>query len=211
MGSRGSALFLSIALSLTSDVLAQTPARTGLVVPTFTDLTIKKRHSFGVASGATTEVLNLKDARERREFIYEQPGNRRSSYVTITQCDRGLSVQLNPEAQLYSITELVDWSARLAGGRREPEGQGPEVTTTFDAVDTGERRPAGRYVARRVRTTVTVEPSPGAHTPPSIRETDGWYIDLPGLGCSDATMTGYCSTFRATTGLPSRCFEGRTT
>ncbi len=72
-----------------------------------------------------------------------------------------------------------------------PEGQGAEVTTTFDAVDTGERRGFGRYVARRVRTTVTVEPSAGANTPASVRESDGWYIDLPGLGCTDSDATSY--------------------
>jgi hypothetical protein len=38
---------------------------------------------------------------------------------------------------------------------------------------------------------ITVEPSPGAHTPPSTREIDGWYIDLPGLGCSSAPAAAY--------------------
>ena len=89
------------------------------------------------------------------------------------------------------MSVLEDWSAQFTRGRPLPEGQGADVTTTFDAVDTGERRRAGRYVARRVRTTVTVEPSPGANTPASTRETDGWYIDLPGLGCSDTATTAY--------------------
>lgn len=191
MGGRSSALLLPIALTVVPVILAQTlpiPA----FVPTFADLTIKKRHSFGTTSSrGTTEVLYLKGARERREFLYEQPGNRRPSYATIMQCDQRRSVQLNPEAKLYSVSVLEDWSAQLRRGRPVPEGQGADVTTTFDAVDTGERRPAGHYVARRVRTTVTVEPSPGANTPPSTRETDGWYIDLPGLGCSDAATTAY--------------------
>jgi hypothetical protein len=107
------------------------------------------------------------------------------------QCDQRRSVQLNPEAKLYSVSVLEDWSAQVKRGRPAPEGQGADVTTTFDAADTGERRPAGHYVARRVRTTVTVEPSPGANTPPSTRETDGWYMDLPGLGCSDSATTAY--------------------
>ena len=38
---------------------------------------------------------------------------------------------------------------------------------------------------------MTVEPSLLANTPPSTRETDGWYIDLPGLGCTDAATTAY--------------------
>jgi hypothetical protein len=65
------------------------------------------------------------------------------------------------------------------------------VTPTFDTVDTGERRQVGSYVARRVRTTIAVEPSHGANTPASTRETDGWYVDLPGLDCSEAEATAY--------------------
>jgi hypothetical protein len=137
----------------------------------------------------TTEVLYLKGARTRREFFYEESGSRGLNYASIMQCDQRRSVQLNPEAKLYFVSVLPEWSAQLKRGRPVPEGQGADVTTTFDAMDTGERRPAGHYVARRVRTTETVEPSPGANTPPSTRETDGWYIDLPGLGCSDAATT----------------------
>jgi hypothetical protein len=186
------ALFFPIALSVTPVILAETVSIPSFVVPTFADLTIKKRHSFGTrSSSGSTEVLYLKGGRERHEFVYEQAGNTGPGHATIVQCDQRRSVQLNPEAKLYSVSVLEDWSARLTRERPAPEGQGADVTTTFDAVDTGERRPAGHYVARRVRTTVTVEPSPGANSPPSTRETDGWYIDLPGLGCSDAATTAY--------------------
>ena len=192
MRGRRSALLLPIALAVAPVILAQTLSIPAFVVPTFADLTIKKRHSFGsTSSRGTTEVLYLKGARERREFLYEQPGNTGPGHVTIMQCDQRRSVQLNPEAKLYSVSVLKDWSEQFKRRRPVPEAQGADVTTTFDAVDTGERRRVGRYVARRVRTTVTVEPSPGANTPASTRETDGWYIDLPGLGCSDAETTAY--------------------
>jgi hypothetical protein len=192
MGGRRSALLLLIGLAVAPVILAQTQSMPTSVVPTFADLTIKKRHSFGTTSSrGTTEVLYLKGARERREFFYEERGNTESGYATITQCDQRRSIQLNLVAKLYGMSPLVDWSERLKRERPVPEGQGADVTTTFDAVDTGARRPAGRVVARRVRTTVTVEPSPGANTPPSIRETDGWYIDLPGLGCSDGATAAY--------------------
>ena len=195
MRARRSALLLPIALAVAPVILAQTLSIPAFIVPTFADLTIKKRHSFGnTSSRGTTEVLYLKGARERHEFIVEQPEDTSPGYATIIQCDRRRSVQLNPEAKLYSVSVMEDWSARLKGGRPVSEGQGADVTTTFDAVDTGERRRAGRYVARRVRTTVTVESSPGANTPPSTRETDGWYIDLPGLGCSDTATTAYLTT-----------------
>jgi hypothetical protein len=192
MRGRRSALLLPIALVVTPVILAQTLSGPAFVVPTFADLTIKKRHSFGSASSrGTTEVLYLKGARERREVLPEQPEHTGPGHATITQCDQQRSVQLNPEAKLYSVSVLNDWSQQFERRRPLPEEQGADVTTTFDAVDTGERRRVGRYMARRVRTTVTVEPSPGANTPASTKETDGWYIDLPGLGCSDAETTAY--------------------
>lgn len=138
-----------------------------------------------------TEVLYLKGARERHEVLHEQSGNTGPGHATITQCDQRRSVQLNPEAKLYSVSVLEDWSEPFRRRRPLPEEQGADVTTTFDAVDTGERRRVGRYLARRVRTTITVKPTPGANTAESIRVSDGWYIDLPGLGCSDARTTAY--------------------
>src|SRR4029077_7677767 len=46
-----------------------------------------------------------------------------------------------------------------------------------------ERRGIGTYEARRIKTTITVEPSKGAATKPGKAEIDGWYLDLPGLHC----------------------------
>jgi hypothetical protein len=192
MRGRRPALLLPIALAAAPVILAETLSIPPFVVPAFADLTIKKRHSFGSTSSRdTTEVLYLKGARERREVLYGQSGITGPGHVTIMQCDQRRSVQLNPEAKLYSVSVLKDWSEQFKRRRPAPEAQGAEVTTTFDAVDMGERRRVGRNVARRVRTTVTVEPGPGANTPASTRETDGWYIDLPGLGCSDAETTAY--------------------
>ena len=185
----------------------QTLSTSGFVVPAFADLTIKKRHAFGpTPARGTTEVLYLKGARERHELLYEQSERRSLDYATIMQCDKRRSVQLNTEAKLYFVSVLRDWSAELKRGRPVPEAQGADVTTTFDAVDTGQRRLVGRYAARRVQTTVTVEASPGANTPPSTRVTDGWYIDLPGLGCSDTSTTTSLTIGEAVQpgGLPDR-------
>jgi hypothetical protein len=173
---------LPIALAAAPVILAETLSISPFVVPTFADLTIKKRHSFGTSSRVTTEVLYLKGARERREFPYGQPGNTGPGHATIMQCDQRRSVLLNPEGKVYLVSVLKDWSERFRRRRPVPEARGADVTTTFDAVDMGERRRVGRHVARRIRTTVTVEPSPGANTPASTRETDGWYIDLHATG-----------------------------
>lgn len=78
-------------------------------------------------------------------------------------------------------TEKSSW-----GGRQghpflsEPNETGPEVVVTVDTEDTGERRQMGSFDARRVRTSITVEPSKGAAAKPGTVEIDGWYIDLFG-------------------------------
>src|SRR5438093_746095 len=100
MRGRRSVLLLPIALAVAPAILAQTLSTPAFVVPTFSDLTIKKQHSFGPPSSrGTTEVLYLKGARERREFLYEPSGSGSLSYATILQCDQRRSVQLNPEAK----------------------------------------------------------------------------------------------------------------
>jgi hypothetical protein len=161
------------------------------VVPAFPDLTIKTRHTLDAAFPLVhNQVLYLKGARERIESVYVGFESDPAGGITIIQCDERRSIQLNADANTYSVHVMKDWSRAILGPPlREP--QGADVTTTSDAVDTGERRQVGHYVARRVRTTVTVEPSIGANTPPSRTETDGWYVDLPGLGCSGTEATAY--------------------
>ena len=153
------------------------------VVPSFADLTITTQHASGEAR--ITNVLYLKGARQRREGAMQAPRPMESRYVTVFQCDRQRVVQLNVAARLFGVSSLrAPW--RWFWNRPAlPEATGADVTITFDAVDTGERRMLGRHIARRVRSTITVEPSPGAITPRGSTERDGWYIDLPGLNCSD--------------------------
>ena len=189
---RRSVLLVSIVLAAAPVVFADTLSIASFVVPAFPDLTIKKRHSSGATtSRGTSEVLYLKGSRLRHEFYFEQPGKTTFGNATIMQCDKRRSVHLNLEAKLYSVSVLEDRPEPFKSRPPLPEPQGADVTTTFDAVDTGERRRVGSYVARRVRTTITVEPSPGANTLASTREIDGWYIDLPGLHCSDSEATAY--------------------
>jgi len=166
----------------------QTQSTPGFVVPSFTDLTIKTRRSYSLEASLVTTVttLQLRGSRERWESTVEAaseaPGARHAS---ILQCDQRRSVHLNVEARIYAVEKFVDLSKVLAGETLLPEPQGPVVTTTVDAVDTGERRHAGRHIARQVRTTTVVSPSADANTIASTRDTVGWYIDLPGLGCLD--------------------------
>ena len=61
---------------------------------------------------------------------------------------------------------------------------------TIDSTDTRERHQFQHYTARHVKVQTQVEPSPGAATPARVEETDGWYIDLPGLGCQEQSLSG---------------------
>jgi hypothetical protein len=166
-------------------VLVQSLAMWAIVLPAFSDLTIRRRHVYSESTSfRSSDTLYLKGARERYEARLEGSSPNASSSASITQCDQRRTVTLNVDLQLYAVSVMNDRSTPW----RQPslaEATGPEVLTTFDAFDTGERRSMGHYVARRVITTRIVEPSPGAATPAETREIDGWYIDLPGLGCFD--------------------------
>jgi hypothetical protein len=183
---------LLVAVTAASALAVHAGVVAGRLVPEVRDLTIARRH-VSDTSASQTDVLYLKGARQRREFHWN--GAARQSFVSITQCDQQLSIQLNPQTKLYTTTKLHA-TAEIANpreptGRPLDEEQGALVVTTFDGVDTGERRPAGSYTARRVRTTVTVEASAGANATSSITVTDGWYVDVPGLGCSEGSPTAF--------------------
>ncbi len=154
------------------------------VVPNFSDLKIKTRRSGQLSS--FTETLYLKGARQRQEYVYDELFN--LSPASISRCDDRKRIDLNVDAKLYAEVPIADWSQQRKGARPVPPGEmtGAEVTITTDSVDTGERRKLGTYIARHVRITIKVEAGPGAATPSSMEERDGWYVDLPGLGCQDS-------------------------
>lgn len=179
-------LAVALALPVVSVMFGQTRSGSGFAVPDFADLTITTRASFGAERSSTTTTLYLKGSRERLESVFAPLlDNAGTRHASIQQCDQRRSIHLNLDARIYAVAKFVDLSSGIDREAPLQEPQGPVVTTTVDAVDTGERRQVGRQVARRVRTTVVVSPSAGANTPASRREIDGWYVDLPGRGCLD--------------------------
>ena len=110
-------------------------------------------------------------------------------FVSISRCDERKRIDLNDEAKLYAELPIIDWSEQrnVPERCRQREVTGAEVTITIDSIDTGERR-RGAYTARHVKIRTTVESGPGAAMPSSTEERDGWYIDLPGLGCQDSSQ-----------------------
>jgi hypothetical protein len=187
-------------LGLLGLLAAQSAAAPRFVVPAAPDVTIKTRQTIDRKnSSVSSTIVYLKGARQRREDIVDWPpqvsgmtGSKRAHVVThITQCDERRTVLLNDEVKTYVSTPIdpssyVRWARLLAPGRPpQPQPTGGDVTITIDAVDAGERRTMGRYVARHVMTTTRTESGPGTSTPPGENSQDGWYIDLPSANCWD--------------------------
>ena len=189
-------------------------------IPNFPDLKIKTRRNDSINS--TVETLYLKGAKQRREYFRDKPFP--TKFVSISQCDEGKRIDLNDDAKLYAELPIVDRGEQGKRARPVPPGEmtGAEVTITIDSIDTGERRQQGSFTARHVKTKTTVESEPGAAMPSSMEERDGWYIDLPGLGCQDSSRksgfvyatfhrewTARSRTFQAIRHCPCRFSSGR--
>jgi hypothetical protein len=188
-------------------LLASLPSLPRLVVPNSPDLMIKTRRTGD--SSTTIETLYLKGARQRRESSTERAAFSRSvrhEFVQISQCDERQRISLEPLAKTYVQFPIEDWSERMKRAQPIDQGEvGPDVMVTINSVDTGERKMFGSYEARHVKTTTRVEPSPGASTPARIEEVDGWYIDLPGLGCEERPSgVGFLTSYFQAAGQPLR-------
>ena len=178
-------------------ILAASAGLPKFIVPNHPDLTIKTRRTSGDWL-SHVDALYLKGARERTEIVTEKPARADAmELVMIRQCDKKRAFNLNERDKIYAASEIEDWSERLKKARPVTLRQTPgaEVMMTIDSIDTGERRQFEHYTARHVRVKIQVEPSPGASTPASVEETDGWYIDLPGFGCQEQASSGFARLF----------------
>ena len=174
-------------------ILAASVGLPKFIVPNLPDLAIKTRRTSGDWLSQVS-TLYLKGARQRTETVIEKmPGADATHWVLIQQCDEKRIFNLNERDKLYASSEIQDWSERFRKARplNLTQTSGAEVIMTIDSVDTGERRQFEHYTARHVRVKILVEPGPGASTPASVEETDGWYIDLPGFGCQEQASSGF--------------------
>src|SRR6267378_4274662 len=174
-------------------ILAASVGLPKFIVPNLPDLAIKTRRTSGDWLSQVS-TLYLKGARQRTETVIEKmPGADATHWVLIQQCDEKRIFNLNERDKLYATSEIQDWSERLRKARPVSLTQmsGAEVMMTIDSVDTGERRQFEHYTARHVKVKIRTEPGPGASTPASVEERDGWYIDLPGFGCQERGLSGF--------------------
>jgi hypothetical protein len=178
-------------------ILAASVGLPKFIVPNLPDLAIKTRRTSGNWL-SQLDTLYLKGARQRTETVVEKPaGADAINWAMIRQCDRKRIFNLNERDQIYASSEIEDWSEGLRKARpvNLTQTSGAEVMMTIDSIDTGERRQFEHYTARKVRLKILVEPGPGASTPASAEQTDGWYIDLPGFGCQEQASSGFARLF----------------
>jgi len=173
-------------------ILAASVGLPKFIIPNLTDIAIKTRRTSGDWL-SQVNTLYLKGARQRTETVIEKmAGADPINWAVIQQCDEKRIFNLNQRDKLYASSEIEDWSERLRKARpvNMTQRSGAQVMMTIDSIDTGERRQFEHYTARHVKVKIRFEPSPGASTPASVEETDGWYIDLPGLGCQEQASSG---------------------
>ncbi|PYS50471.1 MAG: hypothetical protein DMF68_07130 [Acidobacteria bacterium] len=117
--------------------------------------------------------------------------------ANIDQCDRKRKLQINDKARKYYITPLDDAGAASTSGGASNMSSSPAdtrsggfVTYTMNITDTGERKDMFGFRARHLKITSTVDPGPGACTPKSRFEQDGWFIDFQAdLSCATGGPT----------------------
>lgn len=153
-----------------------------LATTAFADVKIKSRQTM---SGQTTEnTTYIKGKRSRTEMM-------NGMSVTITMCDLGRDLQLNPQTKTYMLNLYDDGSVGEptpvnTGGKSLPVAKGGTMYLTTTIKDTGERRQMFGFTARHIIQTVETESSPDSCSPTKSKmEMDMWVIDAEfGLACT---------------------------
>lgn len=143
------------------------------------DLHFTRNVSVAGNSVSTSEVW-VKGARERSATRSPM-----ANIVTLRQCDLKRTLTINDQTKSYLVLsdpqdDSTAQAAAMFGGAPEPPpSSGGTITETVSLIDTGERKLISGYTARRLKTTVIVEPSANACSQTKQQfEIDGWYADI---------------------------------
>lgn len=148
-------------------------------------LKIVTRETFPAGSHETTTYSAGDRVRVERRMLSHLPGGQaqRHEYIHLWRCDLNRTYVLNPGNRTYQaspmptrITRLERFALSLHRAPKAPQGE-PDLVVETTTVDTGERKVAFGYSARRVVITRRQIPV-GQAGSTGETVTDGWYIDL---------------------------------
>ena len=180
-----------------------------VAAPAHHGLKIVVRESFPSGTTETTEYVADDRARTEWRLSVTVPGSDVQQHVSvhIRRCDRGKTLVLNQADGTYAATPLssrlnVTERAALSMARPyAPSPHAPEINVETTTVDTGERKVAFGFTARRVVITRR-QVSPDA-TEETV--TDGWYIDLDTrVSCERAEGARGRAVLTVASGMPGR-------
>lgn len=147
----------------------------------FADVKIKTKQTM---SGQVSEnTTYIKDKRQRTEMMG-------GVMVSVTQCDLGRDLQINPQSRTYMVNLYDDGTTSTPGavqtGNSVPVARGGTMYITTTIKDTGERKQMFGFTARHIIQTIETDSSPDACTvSKSKMEMDMWVIDAEfGLACT---------------------------
>ena len=139
-----------------------------------------------------TQTVWIKGGRLRSDsvvptfsFLHPASATRELSYIQ--QCDLGRTVHLDHKKKTYSIMNPGQngpkTEAKVAKDRK-----GGYVDVSVQVSDTNERRNMFGFVAKHLKSTMTLTPGPGACMKQGMSiANDGWYVDLPTYACEIQT------------------------
>lgn len=165
---------------------------------------MSKSSSSAVRRSRTTTIM-VKGSRLRSEsvapkFSILQAGSATREISYIQQCDLGRTVHLNRSKKTYTITSATGFSenpktqAKIASAKK-----GGYMDVSVNVTDLNERKEMFGFVAKHLRSTMTMTPGPNSCSkqPMSIVD-EGWYVDLPTYACeiqTDDTISSMQETY----------------
>lgn len=147
-------------------------------------LKIVTRETFPAGVMDTTAYVASDRARIESRLVSQAPGAKveEGRHVQIRRCDLNRMFFLDLQRRTYLATPLradLNAAERVAISAQrvpKPSPAAPQIVVETTTIDTGERRTAFGYPARRVVTTRR-QMHPGESTATGETITDGWYID----------------------------------
>jgi hypothetical protein len=142
-----------------------------------------------------TSTIMVKGSRLRMDsvvpkFSLFQPGSATRELSYIQQCDLGRTVHLNRNKKSYSISSIAGGSPekRRMEEKTAKDRKGGIVDVSIEVSDTNERKNMFGFVAKHLKSTMTLTPGPGAcMKQPMTLVDEGWYTELPTYACEIQT------------------------